>query len=95
MQHRQLGNDSLGVSAVGLGCMGMSANYGEPADRDAMIALIRMAVERGVTFFDTAETYGPFINEQLVGEALATSPTRKTPSPPPVRADDHRGRRTV
>ena len=71
MQHRQLGNDGLEVSAHGLGCMGMSANYGEPEDLDAMIALIRTAVERGVTFFDTAETYGPFINEQLVGEALA------------------------
>jgi aryl-alcohol dehydrogenase-like predicted oxidoreductase len=71
MQHRQLGNDGLQVSALGLGCMGMSANYGEPQDRDAMIALIRAAVELGVTFFDTAETYGPFINEQLVGAALA------------------------
>jgi aryl-alcohol dehydrogenase-like predicted oxidoreductase len=71
MQHRPLGNDGLEVSALGLGCMGMSANYGQPEDRDAMIALIRAAVELGVTFFDTAETYGPFINEQLVGEALA------------------------
>jgi aryl-alcohol dehydrogenase-like predicted oxidoreductase len=71
MKHRQLGNDGLEVSALGLGCMGMSGNYGEPEDRDAMIALIRAAVEMGVTFFDTAETYGPFINEQLVGEALA------------------------
>ena len=74
MQHRQLGNDGLQVSALGLGCMGMSGNYGEPEDRDAMIALIRAAVELGVTFFDTAETYGPFINEQLVGEALAPVP---------------------
>jgi len=69
MQKRQIGN--LEVSALGLGCMGMSANYGPPADRQAMIALIRTAVERGVTFFDTAEVYGPFTNEELVGEALA------------------------
>lgn len=69
MQRRRIGN--LEVSALGLGCMGMSANYGPPADRQAMIALIRTAVERGVTFFDTAEVYGPFTNEELVGEALA------------------------
>lgn len=69
MQKRKLGN--LEVSALGLGCMGMSANYGPPADRNEMIALIRTAVDRGVTFFDTAESYGPFINEELVGEALA------------------------
>ena len=69
MQKRKIGN--LEVSALGLGCMGMSANYGPPADRQAMIALIRTAVERGVTFFDTAEVYGPFTNEELVGEALA------------------------
>ena len=69
MQKRKIGN--LEVSALGLGCMGMSANYGPPADRQAMIALIRTAVERGVTFFDTAEVYGPFANEELVGEALA------------------------
>jgi aryl-alcohol dehydrogenase-like predicted oxidoreductase len=72
MQHRQLGSHGLEVSALGLGCMGMSGNYGEPGDRNAMIALIRAAVEHGVTFFDTAETYGPFINEKLVGEALAS-----------------------
>jgi aryl-alcohol dehydrogenase-like predicted oxidoreductase len=69
MQKRKIGN--FEVSALGLGCMGMSANYGPPADRQAMIALIRTAVERGVTFFDTAEVYGPFANEELVGEALA------------------------
>ena len=71
MQKRTLGRDGLEVSALGLGCMGMSANYGPPADRQEMIALIRTAVERGVTFFDTAEVYGPFTNEELVGEALA------------------------
>jgi aryl-alcohol dehydrogenase-like predicted oxidoreductase len=71
MQKRKLGKSSLEVSAIGLGCMGMSANYGPPPDRQDMIALIRAAVERGVTFFDTAEAYGPFTNEELVGEALA------------------------
>ena len=71
MQKRKLGKSSLEVSAIGLGCMGMSANYGPPADKQEMIALIRAAVERGVTFFDTAEVYGPFTNEELVGEALA------------------------
>ena len=70
MQKRTLGNSPLEVSALGLGCMGMSANYGPPADKDAMIALIRAAVERGVTLFDTAEVYGPYVNEELVGEAL-------------------------
>ena len=71
MQKRQLGRRGLEVSALGLGCMGMSANYGAPGDRQDMIAVIRSAVERGVTFFDTAEVYGPFANEELVGEALA------------------------
>jgi len=71
MQKRKLGNSALEVSALGLGCMGMSANYGPPGDRQKMIALIRAAVDRGVTFFDTAESYGPFTNEKLVGEALA------------------------
>lgn len=71
MQKRQLGNSQLDVSALGLGCMGMSANYGPPADRQEMIALIRAAVARGVTLFDTAEVYGPFVNEELVGAALA------------------------
>ena len=69
MQKRKLGN--LEVSALGLGCMGMSSGYGPPADKREMISLIRTAVERGVTFFDTAEVYGPFANEELVGEALA------------------------
>ncbi len=69
MQKRKLGN--LEVSAIGLGCMGMSFSYGPPKDKAEMTALLRTAVERGVTFFDTAEVYGPFINEELVGEALA------------------------
>ena len=71
MQTRQLGAGGLEVSAIGLGCMGMSMNYGTPPDRQEMIALMRTAVDRGVTFFDTAEVYGPFANEELVGEALA------------------------
>src|SRR3989449_4925012 len=71
MQERQLGKSNLEVSALGLGCMGMSYGYGPAADKKEMIALIRKAVERGVTFFDTAEAYGPFTNEELVGEALA------------------------
>jgi aryl-alcohol dehydrogenase-like predicted oxidoreductase len=75
MQKRQLGNSGLEVSALGLGCMGLSFGYGPATDRQAGIALIRAAVERGVTFFDTAEIYGPYTNEELVGEALA--PVRK------------------
>jgi aryl-alcohol dehydrogenase-like predicted oxidoreductase len=71
MKKRKLGNSNLEVSAVGLGCMGMSFGYGPAADKQEMISLIRSAVERGVTFFDTAEVYGPFTNEELVGEALA------------------------
>src|SRR6266705_331146 len=71
MQKRKLGKSGLEVSAIGLGCMGMSFSYGPPADKQEMIALLRAAVERGVTFFDTAEVYGPFTNEELVGEALA------------------------
>ena len=71
MQKRKLGNSNLEVSALGLGCMGMSFGYGPAADKKEMISLIRSAVERGVTFFDTAEVYGPFTNEELVGEALA------------------------
>jgi len=71
MQKRKLGSSGLEVSALGLGCMGMSFGYGPAADKQEMIALIRTAVERGVTFFDTAEVYGPFANEELVGEALA------------------------
>jgi len=71
MRKRKLGNGKLEVSALGLGCMGMSFGYGPPADKQEMIALIRSAVEHGVTFFDTAEVYGPFTNEELVGEALA------------------------
>jgi aryl-alcohol dehydrogenase-like predicted oxidoreductase len=75
MQKRKLGKSNLEVSAIGLGCMGMSFSYGPPKDKQEMISLIRAAVERGVTFFDTAEVYGPFTNEELVGEALA--PHRK------------------
>ena len=71
MQKRKLGKSNLEVSALGLGCMGMSFSYGPPKDKQEMITLLRAAVERGVTFFDTAEVYGPFINEELVGEALA------------------------
>ena len=71
MQTRKLGNSGLEVSALGLGCMGMSIGYGPAADKEEMISLIRTAVEQGVTFFDTAQVYGPFINEELVGEALA------------------------
>ncbi len=71
MQQRKLGNSNLEVSAIGLGCMGMSFAYGPPPDRKQMTALLRSAVERGVTFFDTAEIYGPLTNEELVGEALA------------------------
>src|SRR5881296_225404 len=70
MHERKLGKSNLEVSALGLGCMGMSQSYGVPPDKQAMIAFIRTAVERGVTFFDTAEVYGPYINEELVGEAL-------------------------
>src|SRR5215208_3436132 len=71
MQKRKLGKSDLEVSAIGLGCMGMSFGYGPPKDKQEMIPVIRAAVERGVTFFDTAEVYGPFTNEELVGEALA------------------------
>ena len=71
MQKRELGKSNLEVSAIGLGCMGMSFGYGPAADKKEMMSLIRSAVERGVTFFDTAEVYGPFTNEELVGEALA------------------------
>ncbi len=75
MQKRKLGKSNLEVSALGLGCMGMSFSYGPPKDKQEMTALLRAAVERGITFFDTAEVYGPFLNEELVGEALA--PFRK------------------
>ena len=71
MNKRKLGNSNLEVSALGLGCMGMSFSYGPPADRQEMISLLRTAVDRGITFFDTAEVYGPFTNEELVGEALS------------------------
>ncbi|HEY0795643.1 MAG TPA: aldo/keto reductase [Acidisarcina sp.] len=71
MQERELGTSKLKVSAMGLGCMGMSWSYGPPKDKQEMISLLHAAVDRGVTFFDTAEVYGPFVNEELVGEALA------------------------
>src|SRR5437660_11986945 len=77
MQKRKLGKSGLEVSALGLGCMGMSVCYGPPKDKQEMTALLRAAVDRGITFFDTAEVYGPFTNEELVGEAL-------TPFPKPV-----------
>src|SRR6185436_12572655 len=70
MQKRKLGNSGLEVSVLGLGCMGMSFGLGPAADKKEMIALMRKAVEKGITFFDTAEVYGPFTNEELVGEAL-------------------------
>jgi len=78
MKKRLLGKSGLEVSALGLGCMGMSFSYGPAHDKKEMISLIRKAVERGVTFFDTAEVYGPYINEELVGEALS-----------PLRVKDH------
>src|SRR5664280_3150605 len=71
MQERNLGKSNLQMSAIGLGCMGMSFSYGPPKDKQEMTSLLRAAVERGITFFDTAEVYGPFTNEELVGEALA------------------------
>src|SRR5258708_39300507 len=71
MEKRKLGKSGLEVSALGLGCMGMSFGYGPASDKQEMIKLIHSAVERGVTFFDTAEVYGPFANEELVGEALS------------------------
>src|SRR5271170_1865413 len=75
MQKRKLGKSNLEVSALGLGCMGMSFSYGPPKDKKEMTDLLHAAVERGITFFDTAEVYGPFTNEELVGEALV--PLRK------------------
>src|ERR1700721_339745 len=71
MKKRKLGKSGLEVSALGLGCMGMSVSYGPAGEKNEMISVIRAAVELGVTFFDTAEAYGPFTNEELVGEALA------------------------
>ena len=75
MREQKLGKSGLEVSTLGLGCMGMSFSYGPPKDKQEMTSLLRAAVERGITFFDTAEVYGPFTNEELVGEALA--PFRK------------------
>lgn len=71
MEKRKLGSSNLEVSALGLGCMGMSFSYGKPADKQEMIRLMRVAVEKGINFFDTAEVYGPYTNEELVGEALS------------------------
>src|SRR3989442_5334124 len=71
MQKRKLGKSNLEVSVLGLGCMGMSFGYGPAGEKQEMISVIRAAVERGITFFDTAEVYGPFTNEELVGEAFA------------------------
>src|SRR6478735_5532189 len=71
LPQRKLGNSNLEVSALGLGCMGMSFSYGPPKDKQEMTSLLHAAIERGITFFDTAEVYGPFLNEELVGEALA------------------------
>ncbi|MGC2710685.1 MAG: aldo/keto reductase, partial [Candidatus Sulfotelmatobacter sp.] len=71
IQKRKLGKSNLEVSAIGLGCMGMSFSYGPPKDKKEMTNLLHAAVDRGITFFDTAEVYGPFTNEELVGEALA------------------------
>src|SRR6202050_4197796 len=71
MQKRKLGKGGLEVSALGLGCMGMSFSYGPPKDKQEMTSLLHAAVERGITFFDTAEVYGPYLNEERVGEALA------------------------
>jgi aryl-alcohol dehydrogenase-like predicted oxidoreductase len=71
MQKRKLGRSNLEVSAIGLGCMGMSFSYGPPKDKKEMTSVLSAAVERGITLFDTAEVYGPFLNEELVGEALA------------------------
>ena len=76
MQKRKLGKSGLEVSAIGLGCMGLSYGYGPAVEKDAGIKLIRAAFEQGVTFFDTAEAYGPFSNEELVGEALLPSADR-------------------
>ena len=81
MKKRKLGKSGLEVSAIGLGCMGMSFGYGPPKDKQEMISLLHAAVERGVTFFDTAEVYGPFTNEELVGEAWRPSASRSS-SPP-------------
>ena len=78
MQKRELGRSGLEVSALGLGCLGMTSSYLPPPDRPEMIALLRAAVERGVTFFDTAEAYGPFKNEELLARALKRSSTALT-----------------
>ena len=81
MQKRKLGNGNLDVSALGLGCMGMSYGYGPAGEKQEMISVIRAAVERGITLFDTAEIYGPFTNEELVGEALAPFEARSSSLP--------------
>jgi aryl-alcohol dehydrogenase-like predicted oxidoreductase len=110
MQKRKLGKSNLEVSALGLGCMGMSFSYGEPKDKQEMISLMRSAVDRGITFFDTAEVYGPFTNEELVGEALSPlrdrvviatkfgfdlSGSDKRPGPAPVNSRPERIKQAV
>jgi aryl-alcohol dehydrogenase-like predicted oxidoreductase len=94
MKKRKLGNSNLEVSAIGLGCMGMSYHRGPAPDRSAMIALVRKAVEVGVTFFDTAEVYGPFLNEELVGKRFFLSARRWSLPPssgPILRTASRRG----
>ena len=91
MQKRKLGKSNLEVSALGLGCMGMSFSYGPPKDKQEMTTLLHAAVDRGITFFDTAEVYGPFTNEELVGEALAPVP-RKSGDRHQVRVRSERQR---
>ena len=78
MQKRKLGNQGLEVSAIGLGCMGMSFSYGPPKDKKEMTSLLHAAVDRGITFFDTAEVYGPYTNEELVGEAWGPIGTKSS-----------------
>ena len=95
MKKRKLGKSGLEVSAIGLGCMGMSFGYGPPKDKQEMIALLRAAVDRGVTFFDTAEVYGPFTNEELVGEALARSTPRPSRDCHEIRIQARSKHRTV
>ncbi|SRR5258708_6828064 len=87
MQKRKLGKSGLEVSAIGFGCMGMSQSYGLPGDKKEIIELVHKAVERGITFFDTAEIYGPLVNEELVGEAL--EPYKGKVASPPSRYPGH------
>lgn len=93
MQMRELGRSGLEVSAIGLGCMGISFSYATQLPKDEGVALIRAAVARGVTFFDTAEVYGPFVNEEVVGEALLSSPWSAARRRPSERTHSGPGRR--